>query len=191
MVASHNEDTVKFTLEKWVQSQKETFGAFRDWLSLTSVFLHRMNETSLSPTENKVYFGQLLGMCDQISFPLGEWREGQRGKEQMSWFMTCLCFCEQVRRDSRCTSMCRTARWTRSSRTCHAERRRTAASWRVRRESAACCGRSSSADSSVDNCSTNLSTKPQHQLHLTYGPLSLLQSITMLVWENHHRMDIL
>uniref|UniRef100_A0A8C1L277 Proline dehydrogenase n=1 Tax=Cyprinus carpio TaxID=7962 RepID=A0A8C1L277_CYPCA len=47
MVASHNEDTVKFTLEK-------------------------MNETSLSPTENKVYFGQLLGMCDQISFPLGQ-----------------------------------------------------------------------------------------------------------------------
>lgn len=25
----------------------------------------------LSPNENKVYFGQLLGMCDQISFPLG------------------------------------------------------------------------------------------------------------------------
>uniref|UniRef100_A0A672PP36 Proline dehydrogenase n=1 Tax=Sinocyclocheilus grahami TaxID=75366 RepID=A0A672PP36_SINGR len=47
MVASHNEDTVKFTLEK-------------------------MNETSLSPTENKVCFGQLLGMCDQISFPLGQ-----------------------------------------------------------------------------------------------------------------------
>uniref|UniRef100_A0A672PQQ3 Proline dehydrogenase n=1 Tax=Sinocyclocheilus grahami TaxID=75366 RepID=A0A672PQQ3_SINGR len=50
MVASHNEDTVKFTLEK-------------------------MNETSLSPTENKVCFGQLLGMCDQISFPLA----GQAG----------------------------------------------------------------------------------------------------------------
>ncbi|XP_056101127.1 proline dehydrogenase 1, mitochondrial-like [Rhinichthys klamathensis goyatoka] len=47
MVASHNEDTVKFTLDK-------------------------MNEMSLSPTENKVYFGQLLGMCDQISFPLGQ-----------------------------------------------------------------------------------------------------------------------
>uniref|UniRef100_A0A4W5QR43 Proline dehydrogenase n=1 Tax=Hucho hucho TaxID=62062 RepID=A0A4W5QR43_9TELE len=46
MVASHNEDTVKFTLEK-------------------------MNQMGLSPTENKVYFGQLLGMCDQISFPLG------------------------------------------------------------------------------------------------------------------------
>ncbi|XP_019937737.1 proline dehydrogenase 1, mitochondrial [Paralichthys olivaceus] len=47
MVATHNEDTVKFTLE-------------------------RMNEMGLSPTENKVYFGQLLGMCDQISFPLGQ-----------------------------------------------------------------------------------------------------------------------
>ncbi|XP_047228926.1 proline dehydrogenase 1, mitochondrial isoform X3 [Girardinichthys multiradiatus] len=50
MVASHNEDTVKFTLQK-------------------------MNEMGLSPTENKVYFGQLLGMCDQISFPLA----GQAG----------------------------------------------------------------------------------------------------------------
>lgn len=47
MVASHNEDTVKHTLR-------------------------RMNELGLLPTEDKVYFGQLLGMCDQISFPLGQ-----------------------------------------------------------------------------------------------------------------------
>ncbi|KAK2901774.1 proline dehydrogenase 1, mitochondrial [Channa argus] len=47
MVASHNEDTVKHTLS-------------------------RMNELGLLPRENKVYFGQLLGMCDQISFPLGQ-----------------------------------------------------------------------------------------------------------------------
>ncbi|KAJ8415312.1 hypothetical protein AAFF_G00422920 [Aldrovandia affinis] len=47
MVASHNEDTVKFTIQ-------------------------RMNEMGLSPTEKKVYFGQLLGMCDQISFPLAQ-----------------------------------------------------------------------------------------------------------------------
>ncbi|KAJ3605082.1 hypothetical protein NHX12_027132 [Muraenolepis orangiensis] len=47
MVASHNEDTVRFTL-------------------------HKMREMGLSPTGNKVYFGQLLGMCDQISFPLGQ-----------------------------------------------------------------------------------------------------------------------
>ncbi|KAG7490518.1 proline dehydrogenase 1, mitochondrial-like [Solea senegalensis] len=47
MVASHNEGTVKHTLR-------------------------RMNELGLVPTENKVYFAQLLGMCDQISFPLGQ-----------------------------------------------------------------------------------------------------------------------
>ncbi|KAJ8263398.1 hypothetical protein COCON_G00158550 [Conger conger] len=47
MVASHNEDTVKFTIQ-------------------------RMNEMGLTPKEKKVYFGQLLGMCDQISFPLGQ-----------------------------------------------------------------------------------------------------------------------
>ncbi|XP_039626501.1 proline dehydrogenase 1, mitochondrial [Polypterus senegalus] len=47
MVASHNEQTVKFTL-------------------------NRMNQLGIHPSENKVYFGQLLGMCDQISFPLGQ-----------------------------------------------------------------------------------------------------------------------
>lgn len=30
-----------------------------------------MNEMGLVPADRKVYFGQLLGMCDQISFPLG------------------------------------------------------------------------------------------------------------------------
>uniref|UniRef100_A0A8D0HAH6 Proline dehydrogenase n=1 Tax=Sphenodon punctatus TaxID=8508 RepID=A0A8D0HAH6_SPHPU len=47
MVASHNEETVKFTL-------------------------NRMTELGIHPSENKVYFGQLLGMCDQITFPLGQ-----------------------------------------------------------------------------------------------------------------------
>ncbi|NWI87997.1 PROD dehydrogenase, partial [Pitta sordida] len=47
MVASHNEDTVKFTLR-------------------------RMVELGIHPSEKKVCFGQLLGMCDQITFPLGQ-----------------------------------------------------------------------------------------------------------------------
>ncbi|XP_028904580.1 proline dehydrogenase 1, mitochondrial isoform X2 [Ornithorhynchus anatinus] len=47
MVASHNEDTVRFALQ-------------------------RMEKLGLHPSEHKVYFGQLLGMCDQISFPLGQ-----------------------------------------------------------------------------------------------------------------------
>ncbi|KAI4816980.1 hypothetical protein KUCAC02_009277 [Chaenocephalus aceratus] len=38
----------------------------------TNRMYHKMNEMGLSPAENKVYFGQLLGMCDQISFPLGQ-----------------------------------------------------------------------------------------------------------------------
>ncbi|XP_015686916.1 proline dehydrogenase 1, mitochondrial-like, partial [Protobothrops mucrosquamatus] len=45
MVASHNTDTVKFTLG-------------------------RMADLGIHPSENKIYFGQLLGMCDQITFPL-------------------------------------------------------------------------------------------------------------------------
>ncbi|XP_013373399.1 PREDICTED: proline dehydrogenase 1, mitochondrial isoform X2 [Chinchilla lanigera] len=47
MVASHNEDTVRFTLR-------------------------RMEQLGLHPADHQVYFGQLLGMCDQISFPLGQ-----------------------------------------------------------------------------------------------------------------------
>ncbi|KAM4827050.1 proline dehydrogenase 1, mitochondrial isoform 1-T1 [Thomomys bottae] len=47
MVASHNENTVRFTLQ-------------------------RMEELGLHPADRQVYFGQLLGMCDQISFPLGQ-----------------------------------------------------------------------------------------------------------------------
>ncbi|KAK2121683.1 hypothetical protein P7K49_003069 [Saguinus oedipus] len=31
-----------------------------------------MEELCLHPASHQVYFGQLLGMCDQISFPLGQ-----------------------------------------------------------------------------------------------------------------------
>ncbi|XP_059844045.1 proline dehydrogenase 1, mitochondrial-like [Hypanus sabinus] len=47
MVASHNEQTVTYTLQ-------------------------RMHDLGLHPSERKIYFGQLLGMSDQISFPLGQ-----------------------------------------------------------------------------------------------------------------------
>ncbi|XP_051888232.1 proline dehydrogenase 1, mitochondrial-like [Pristis pectinata] len=47
MVASHNEQTVTYTLQ-------------------------RMHDLGLHPSARKIYFGQLLGMSDQISFPLGQ-----------------------------------------------------------------------------------------------------------------------
>lgn len=47
MVASHNEDTVRFAIEK-------------------------MKEIGVSPEDKVICFGQLLGMCDYITFPLGK-----------------------------------------------------------------------------------------------------------------------
>lgn len=47
MVASHNEDTVRFAIE-------------------------RMKEIGISPEDKVICFGQLLGMCDYITFPLGQ-----------------------------------------------------------------------------------------------------------------------
>lgn len=42
------------------------------WVLTSLPPLHRMEELGLHPDDGQVCFGQLLGMCDQISFPLGE-----------------------------------------------------------------------------------------------------------------------
>ncbi|KRK07113.1 proline dehydrogenase 1, mitochondrial isoform X2 [Drosophila yakuba] len=47
MVASHNEDTVRFAIQQ-------------------------MKEIGISPEDKVICFGQLLGMCDYITFPLGQ-----------------------------------------------------------------------------------------------------------------------
>lgn len=47
MVASHNEDTVRFAIQK-------------------------MKEIGISPEDKVICFGQLLAMCDYITFPLGK-----------------------------------------------------------------------------------------------------------------------
>ncbi|KAF3815085.1 hypothetical protein GH733_017361 [Mirounga leonina] len=38
----------------------------------TKAVYHRMEELDLYPANRQVYFGQLLGMCGQISFPVGQ-----------------------------------------------------------------------------------------------------------------------
>lgn len=47
-----------------------------------------MNEMGISPAENKVYFGQLLGMCDQISFPLGMLTLSSDAKSELRYCIT-------------------------------------------------------------------------------------------------------
>jgi len=47
MVASHNEDTIRFAIKM-------------------------MNDLNIKPEDKVICFGQLLGMCDQLSFPLGQ-----------------------------------------------------------------------------------------------------------------------
>lgn len=47
MVASHNEDTIRFALKM-------------------------MDEYNISPSDKVICFGQLLGMCDQLTFPMGQ-----------------------------------------------------------------------------------------------------------------------
>lgn len=49
-----------------------------------------MDELGLSPADHAVSFGQLLGMCDQISFPLGENRAhpgggGEGQEDDLCW----------------------------------------------------------------------------------------------------------
>ncbi|XP_057600599.1 proline dehydrogenase 1, mitochondrial isoform X6 [Hippopotamus amphibius kiboko] len=96
MVASHNEDTVRFTLcsrSLWHQGPPQMMctearplpgGAittsagcgcpsrFRFRSRAGPLRLTRMEELGLHPADRQVYFGQLLGMCDHISFLLGE-----------------------------------------------------------------------------------------------------------------------
>lgn len=58
--------------------------------------LHRMEELGLHPDDGQVCFGQLLGMCDQISFPLGELccpgcMQGVGGTPCCAWALKVVC----------------------------------------------------------------------------------------------------
>ena len=76
MVASHNEDTIRYAIKM-------------------------MEELNIKPEDKVICFGQLLGMCDQLSFPLG--------KEIATMFSDCSVFYPQVRLGTVYTSTCPTA----------------------------------------------------------------------------------
>lgn len=38
---------------------------------------HRMKQYNIGPDERLICFGQLLGMCDHVSFPLGKFLQFQ------------------------------------------------------------------------------------------------------------------
>ena len=63
MVASHNEDTVRFTLQQMQKNNIKPEDKVR--IFPRNFFEHQ----HLLP--QVICFGQLLGMCDNLSFPLG------------------------------------------------------------------------------------------------------------------------
>ena len=76
MVASHNEDTIRYAIKM-------------------------MEELNIKPEDKVICFGQLLGMCDQLSFPLG--------KETAIIFPDCSVFYPQAKLATVYTSTCPTA----------------------------------------------------------------------------------
>lgn len=74
MVASHNEDTVRFAIEKLVKTSSNIFinFIFRNIVIHILIVFFRMKEMGISPEDKVICFGQLLGMCDYLTFPLGK-----------------------------------------------------------------------------------------------------------------------
>lgn len=115
MVASHNEDTVRFCVEKWGRTvfifaffNRSMFYCsdllifmikylwstmvlnleairYNSWiLSNAVVVLCRMKDNSIGPQDRLICYGQLFGMCDHISFPLGKYNSTQTSLVQ--WY---------------------------------------------------------------------------------------------------------
>ena len=64
MVASHNEDTVRFTLQQMQKNNIKPEDKVRICREITFDKQNLLRQV--------ICFGQLLGMCDNLSFPLGE-----------------------------------------------------------------------------------------------------------------------
>jgi len=86
MAATHNEDTVRFTIQKCVSlnilqvstglAQCRRILGMRRHCSKCLYLFFRMKEYGIQPMDRVICFGQLYGMCDQVSFPLGTFHVG-------------------------------------------------------------------------------------------------------------------
>lgn len=143
MVASHNEDTVRFAIEK-------------------------MNEIGISPEDKVICFGQLLGMCDYITMPLGiidnfgfslwthvAFPPDAIALEYCPYFSIVSLHLHQAKPDTLPTSTSRTGRSTKCCHICRVVHKRTRASWRRSKRRSAYCARRSCAACSPANYSTN------------------------------------
>ena len=66
MVASHNENTIRYAIDKSVCPPTLNITCI---IMITCIF--RMLSFGISPNNGSVVFGQLLGMCDHVTFSLG------------------------------------------------------------------------------------------------------------------------
>lgn len=74
MAATHNEETVRFVIKKYVQYNKllcsKPKSTSTEYNNL--IYFSSMKEHGIKRSDRVVCFGQLYGMCDQVSFPLGK-----------------------------------------------------------------------------------------------------------------------
>lgn len=73
MVASHNEDTVRYTIKRYdvphIDNDKLVIIIFI--INNCFHWVGRMQELGITPEDRVICFGQLFGMSDQVSFNLG------------------------------------------------------------------------------------------------------------------------
>lgn len=128
MVASHNEDTVRFAIEN-------------------------MKTIGISPEDKVICFGQLLGMCDYITFPLGMLNVNAIIVVTPNRVYS---FRLQVRQATRRTSIFRTVQSRKCSPICRVVPRRIRVFSRRSRRRSVCFSARLDVVHSAENCSTRL-----------------------------------
>ena len=76
MVATHNEDTVRYTVERYGKERGRELGKELTMsvcvCVCVCVCVYRMHQAGISKDDGRVVFGQLMGMSDHVSSVLGE-----------------------------------------------------------------------------------------------------------------------